>query len=245
MHKDQLRVQRALIPSLFDRVYGTDAASERDCTVLNRCFLQGPDPLFLMETCSKEFTTLCEMLRLDEAEGRDAIERAHWEGPGVLLDADKGIGLSACVEDERFETTPWKREALWLILASVSDTTEEDYKQDVTFVERLQRAMGAGIQFAFQIRRIADGYRTPATLALMALTKFDNTTVFTQDARNIPTTDQDIGFYLAYKRGHPAAAVHHGDKTFYGTIPGTTLDEQGIQVDVKVSESYGFVRDLG
>lgn len=239
MHKDQRRVRDALLPTLLDRIY--DAASERDCTILNRAFLQGPDPLFLMETCPREFSALCGLLKLDVAEGCDAIERAHWQGPGVLLDADGGITLGGNYTDPRFETTPWKREALWLVLASVSDTTEEDYKKDITFAERMQRAMGAGIQLARKCRRIADGYGPVSLHAHMSLANFDRTTVFTE-VGGVPITDVDHGFYIAYKKGHQVAGVRHGDKTFYGTIPGTTLDEQGIKVDVKVSESYGFVR---
>lgn len=90
MHKDQKRIKGALLPRVMDRVFGTDPASERDCTILNRAFLQGPDPLFLMETCPTEFEDLCRLLALTVEEGRDAIEQAHWKGPGVLLE---GTGL--------------------------------------------------------------------------------------------------------------------------------------------------------
>lgn len=244
MHKDQKRVQSALLPILMDRVYGTDPASERDCTVMNRAFLQGPDPLFLMEVCPKEFHDLCENLGLDEAVGRDAIERAHWSGPGVLLPkGSTGIPVGAHQSDPIFDTTEAKCEALWLILASLSDTTEEDYQRDITLLERLQRVTRSAIRFASRIYTYNNCSRDPFYTALRALDTFNARAVFTTDDKGIPHTDVDEGFYLAYKAGHKIAAVRYGDKTFYGCAGGTTLDEHGVTVDVKVSEAYGFVRN--
>jgi hypothetical protein len=252
-HKDQIRVRDALLPSMMDRVYASESSAERDCTVLNRAFLQGPDPLFLMETCPKEFTALCGELDLSEVLGRDAIEQAHWRGPGILLDG-QGIPLDYLKQKRRAllgqsdePLTPisdaWKREALWLILASLSDTTEEDYKKDITFIERLQRVTAAAINFGDLLTRYSERPVGPMGTALQALNEFDASTVFTRDAQGIPLTDVDHGFYIGYKRGYEVVGVHHGDKTFYGTVPGTTLHEQGVKVDVNVSESYGFVRD--
>lgn len=230
----------------MDQTFTDTPEAETDCTVLNRLCLQGPDPLFLALSCPAEFNMLCGLLGLAATDGMWAIREAHEKGPGALLDADNGIPyvIEGGPVDPRFETIPWKREALWLVLASVSDTTEEDYKKDISFVERMQRAMGAGIQLAFRCRSIADGYGPASLHAHMSLNSFYNSTVFTQDAQGVPRTDVDHGFYIGYKRGFKAVAVHHGNKTFYGTVPGTTLDEQGIKVDVKVSETYGFVRDL-
>ena len=246
MHKDQARVRDALLPSVFDRVYGSDAASERDCTVLNRTFLQGPDPLFLMEACPKEFVRLCGLLGLDVAEGRDAIEQAHWRGPGILLDENMGIPfgyLHQSIEDMSWASKAWRREAVWLFLAGVSDTTEEDYKLEVTLLARLQRAVGAGLSMA---RLLDHPQITPWVAAADTLQKFNDSTVLRvglvgQPAK-FPWSCEDHGFYIAFKRGYKAAGVRHGDKLFIGTTPDTTLEERGLHVDVKVSESYGFVR---
>lgn len=243
MHKDQTRIKNVLLPLIMDAVLSADPKAERDCTVLNRAFLQGPDPLFLMETCPAEFTLLCRHLGLPESEGRDAIEQAHWRGPGVLLPpGETGLPpdfIEASLGDMSQAPLAWRREAVWLFLAAMSDTTEEDYKPEISLLERFQRAMRAGQKFA---RVMDDPMTTPWVVADIALTKFLKTTVFTLDEAGIPHTDQDVGFYMAYKAGHPVAAVHYGDKIFYGTIPNTTLDDCGVTVDVKVSESYGFIR---
>ena len=85
MHKDQKRVMDVALPAIATRIHDDTPASERDCTVLNRLLVQGPDPLYLMETCPEEFARICQDLGLDVAAGRDAIESAHWQGPAVLL----------------------------------------------------------------------------------------------------------------------------------------------------------------
>jgi hypothetical protein len=242
MHKDQERVRDALIPAIFDRVFGTDPASERDCTILNRAFLQGPDPLFLMEMCPLHFAELCEEIGIDPRDGRDAIEQAHWRGPGVLLDG-QGIPFDADADDARFHSPAWKREALWLVLAHVSDTTEEDYGKDITFLERMRKVTNAASQLGRLHALYLNGDVGAIDSALIALDKFNRDTLFTQDANGVPLTDQDAGFYVGYKRGMKVVAVHHGDKTFYGTTPDTTLAEQGVTVEVDVSPTYGFIRD--
>jgi len=260
MHKDQKRVQGALLPFIMDRVFEDTPEAVRDCTVLNRALIQGPDPLFLMETCPAQFESLCRHLGLTTECGRDAIEQAHWRGPGVLL---AGTGLPTDWRDPETGSKllgmsdfkePWLREALWLVLASVSDTTEEGYQKDTSILVRMQRAMRAGTNLEANLKTYhmallsgAAGsrpeFRSALTDAFLAAEKFIATTVFTPDANGIPVTDVDAGFYVGYKRGFKVMGVRAGDKVFYGTTPDTTLDAQGVKVDEKVSESYGFVRD--
>ena len=81
MHRDQKQVHNILVPLLTGRCLEETPVAERDATMLNRAFLQGPDPLFLMEACPGPFAALCFRLDLDLAAGREAIERAHWQGP--------------------------------------------------------------------------------------------------------------------------------------------------------------------
>lgn len=239
MHKDQKRVQSTLLPFIMDRVVEESPAAERDCTVLNRALIQGPDPLFLMEVCPDEFAAVCTSLGLSEKNGRDAIEQAHWRGPGVLL-AGQGIPLDFMGP---FNDMPgaWLREALWLFLASMSDCTEEGYSPRVTVLERMRRATHATSRFS----RMAFG-RLRADImfnALTAMRAFDTSTVFTPDANGVFVTDVDHGFYIGYKRGYKIVGVKAGANTFYGTTPDTTLAEQGVQVDVEISPSYGFNRE--
>lgn len=233
MHKDQAAVQNFLLPLILRKTQ--EVGSERECTILNRAFNQGPDPLFLMEVCPTEFSVLCSNLGLTDAEGRDAIERAHWQGPGVLLEGTGMMLEGVFFTREQWKDTPlaWKQEALWLCMASVSDTTEEGYSEDVLFATRMQKITACVNSFS----RLPQ--ETPWVYAQEVLQAFEKETTFTTD-QGIPLTDQDVGFYLAYKKGHKVCAVKHGFKVFYGCVPGVTLDAVGVQVDVKISESYGF-----
>ena len=245
MHKDQTRVNAAFLPLVIDRVMDSSAEAERDCTVLNRAFLQGPDPLFLMETCPDAFDEICGLLGLRTFDGRAAIEAAHWQGPGVLLGGATGIDPTIPCGAPQWEAEEWKAEALWLILAAVSDTTEEEYIPSITFTERLRRVIRAGVKLQGLLDEIlADPWLSATDMAACSLRAFQSKTTFTLNSAGIPVSDSDIAFYLGYKQGHPVVGVHCGDKTFYGTRPGLTLAEQGIRVDVAVSESYGFVRDV-
>lgn len=251
MHKDQRRIKSSLLPRVMDRVMGETPEDERDCTVLNRCFLQGPDPLLLRELCPNSFGLLCNKLGMTRREGHDAIEQAHWHGPGVLIEWKGAVccsmppDVASTLRNELGGEVPagWKREALWLYLAALSDTTEEDYPPDVLLVDRLRRVVTACSAFDQAVQR--GGMHDPWDRACDALKKFDAACNWRVDEQGILVCDEDAGFYCAYRRGYKVAGVRHGNKVFYGTIPGTTLDEQGVKVDEKVSESYGFVRNGG
>lgn len=241
MHKDQKRVRDALLPFIMDRIMEASPEAERDCTVLNRALIQGPDPLFLMETCPDEFAEVCRALDLTVESGRDAIEQAHWRGPGILLE---GQGLPFDLKGP-FENLPeaWRREALWLFLASMSDCTEEGYQANVGLLVRMRRVTAS----TNRLSRMAYG-RTIGDImfnALTAMRAFRTSTVMTPDANGVPVTDVDHGFYVGYKAGYKVVGVKAGSNIFYGTTPDTTLAEQGIQVDVNISPSYGFVRPKG
>jgi len=237
MHKDQKRVQDLILPAIAGRIHTETPEAERDCTLLNRLLSQGPDPLFMMETCPGEFARLCTALGLPEPKGREAIETAHEQGPGCLL---LGNGIpSTRISLLRELPLEWKCEVLWLVLASLSDCTEEGYKEEITLRERMQRAATATARLTiFASRTWAPGPMLEQ--AYRALTSFRSVTKF-EVVNGIPTTDQDIGFYLGYKAGHPVVAVKAGTMTFIGTIPGTTLDQQGVKVDKEISPSYGIV----
>lgn len=237
MHNDQRRIKSRLLPFLMDKVMSDSPEDVEDCTVLNRTLIQGADPLLLMRLCPHQFRDLCNNLGLSEAEGRDAIEQAHVQGPAVLLDGERGIPTGPLI----CETFPlaWRKEALWLVLAGLSDTTEEGYTPDTTILERLRRVTKATTAFADCTRSSAH----PWQQAIGALREFTESCKWTVDPKwGVPLCTEDHGFYIGYKAGHKCVAVTHGDKTFYGCIPGVTLDSLGIEVDEKVSESYGFVR---
>lgn len=242
MHNDQRRIKSSLLPLLMDKVLSDDPVAVRDCTVLNRCLIQGIDPLLMTELCPDDFRSLCIDLGLTEESGRDAIEQAHVRGPGILLDPVHGGLPSKDYVGSSTSPESWRREALWLVLAGLSDTTEEGYTPDTSILERLRRVVAATT--AFHCLIMESGSSTAWGEAIVALRKFEASCVWTTDAQGIPLTTEDHGFWAGYRAGHQCVAVTHGDKTFYGCIPGITLDSLGIKVDEKVSESYGFVRDL-
>jgi hypothetical protein len=234
-HKDQARVQSVLLPLITDKVLAEgDDAAVRDCTVVNRLFIQGADPLFIMEAAPAVFARLCDSLDISVEDGRKAIESAHWQGPGCLLD---GAGLSADVSIESDLTDATRGEALWLVLASVSDCTEEGYGESVSLTERISRAVSAAIK----VLDIITADRSIA-VAVESMADFIDTTEFGTDPLfGKPMSDKDHGFYVGYKRGFPCVAIQAGALTFYGTVPSTTLEAEGVTVDKAISPSFGIV----
>lgn len=238
-HKDQDRVRSALLPFLMDLTFSEDPAAVQDCTVLNRVLVQGPDPLLLALICPDEFAEVCRALALSVESGRDAIEQAHWRGPGILLEGH-GIPFDLMGPFENL-LEAWRREALWLFLASMSDCTEEGYQAHVGLLARMRRVT----QSTNRLSRMAFN-RTIGDImfnALTAMKAFRTSTVMTPDANGIPVTDVDHGFYVGYKAGYKVVGVKAGNNIFYGTTPDTTLAEQRLTVDVELSPSFGFVRN--
>ncbi len=234
-HKDQDRLQEKFLPFLMDRIVGDTAEALRDCTVVNRLFVQGPDPLFLMEACPIEFEQICVNLGLTPTEGRQAIEAAHWYGPAVLLE---GSGLDPWPDTETLQETHG-REMLWLLLASYSDCTEDGYQTEISLRERIRRAMTAGLRLGDLARK---DRRELVAAAVKAAQKFIDSTRFTIDIRGLIHSDQDHAFYVAYKFGHKVCAVHtRGGLTFWGTAPSTTLEAEGITVQKVLSPQFGIV----
>jgi hypothetical protein len=241
LHKDQKRLQAALLPVLIDKILSEgDPVAERDCTVVNRLLLQGPDPLYLMESAPNMFRQLCRSFDLTVEEGRTAIENAHWRGPATLF-TDDATGLP----DNGFPAGEacfgWRCEMLWLVLASCSDCTEEGYKPKMSLLERIQRASKATLAMA----KLADTH--PNHLedrALESLSHFQDTTPVHIDADGRPHTNVDHGFYVLYKEGHSVVAVHYNEETaFWGTTQDTSLEAEGIKVDIEISKQFGIVKD--
>lgn len=237
MHKDQNTVRQSIVPWLFDRSIASGEAIERDCTLLCRLLRQGPDPLFLMEVCPSGFEGLCDALGLGVQEGREAIELAHFRGPGALL-AGKGVLFGY---DPRNEECPpeWNKEFLWLILAGFSDCTEEGFGPDITVKDRLLKAFDGATNFMAMVNSSRFTPKEVKFRAVMVLREFMDRASFTWKD-GIPISDKDEGFYVGYKRGFKCVGVQTPTCIFYGTTSDTTLSEQGIQVDKLISPSYGI-----
>lgn len=239
MHKDQLRALETWLPRHQAKAMSDAPSDIRDYTVMLRLWVQGPDPLFLMETCPRLFKDLCRNLGISEANGREGIEAAHWQGPGVLL-AGTGLNLKdpANTPHDLEDSVRLSQEALWILLARASSCTEEGY--DETMPEREKIAIGQTAAIELYKLSIWDRRELWKTVK-SELAKLTATIEFTLDERGFPHTDKDHGFYLAYKLGFSVAAVKAGPHTFWGTTPETTLEEQGIVVDKIISPSFGIV----
>lgn len=237
MHKDQARVKDTFLPHLMDRIISNDAAAVLDCTLLNRLCLQGPDPLFIMETCPDAFRQICHRVGLAEAEGRAAVEAAHTKGPGVLLDSGTGIDPDVVITDMVPLSLSARQEILWLLLASCSDCTEGGYQASTSLAERIRRAVGSCTRFtaltAYDSLVLAGKACTAAGRFFCG---------YTQDPRfDVPLFTEDIGFYVGFKMGFKVVAVQAGNNTFYGTSGTTTLADHGIVVDKALSPTFGIV----
>lgn len=239
-HKDQDRAKETFLARFLGRTESENASDVRDCTVLVRLFEQGPDPLYLMETCPRLFKDLCRNLGISEEDGRKGIEDAHWFGPGMLL---YGSGLpikdpGGTVPENDEMAVALNKEALWVLMASASSCVEGGYDPNVTEREKVAIAQSA----ALELYKISVWDRRELMkLVKKGLAKMVETIEFTVDERGFPHTDDDHGFYLAYKLGHEVCAVKAGPHTFWGTIPGVTLEELNIKVDKNISPSYGIV----
>jgi hypothetical protein len=138
----------------------------------------------------------------------------------------------------------WRREALWLILAGQSDCTEEGYADEASMVERIRRQATSIANLA---RFVENGPLGIAALdlnlvcAIESMEGFIDSTEFTPDPRfGKPMATADHGFYVGYKQGMACVAVQSGDLAFYGTVPGTTLEAEGVTVDKVLSPQFGI-----
>ena len=237
MHKDQERVQDKLLPQIMDRILEDSAEARLDCTVLNRALIQGPDPLFLMTALPETFGIVCGTFGLTPEEGREAIDSAHWRGPGILLDGKGWEGRMPGVQIPTGELPPKAhcREALWLFLAGCSDCTESGYTGETTLVERIQRQAKAIAQFDRSTR-----FESPWASADKARFEFLSMEL-TLDDSGVPHGDSDECFYVGYKQGYKMVAQDAPGMTFYGTTPDTTLAEQGITPNKEISPSFGII----
>jgi len=245
MHKDQKRIKDVLLPQIVAAVHDDSPEARRDCTMLNRMLIQGPDPLYLMEACPEVFEQLCNTLALTVEQGTQGVETAHWQGPGIFFVDGTGLDpsfMNPTEEDgiDSIEDLPvhTRQEILWLILAGNSDCTEDGYGDKVSQLERIRRQATAISRLTWHCR---DESLDLIDHALDFMNEFIATTPIVFDENGIPHSNADHAFYVLYKQGYKAAAVHTPTKTtFWGTVPGTSLEKQGIEVARVLSPQFGL-----
>ena len=229
-------------------VEGADPGS---ATMLSRMFLQGADPLFIAKMAPNGIRILAHGLGINPHEVMVAIEGAHKMGPGIFC-GEEGSWYG---EVEDFEPHH-AAEVAWLVLASFSHDNEHGYTNQ-SAEERMALAFRHVLEFnswvevlmveashkdinqfrQWKLRQILE-------FAANKLADFRGATHFEwdpDDPDSVPTTDQDVGFYIGYKEGFSCVAVKAPGMTFYGTTAPHTLEEQGVKVDKQISPTFGIV----
>jgi hypothetical protein len=91
------------------------------------------------------------------------------------------------------------------------------------------------------VDRVYGNFRDLVRTAADTLAEFSTNTEFTPDPKfGKPMSNEDWGFYVGYKQGHPCVAVNTGGLTFYGTTDATTLAAEGVTVDKELSPHFGI-----
>lgn len=225
-------------------VEGADPGS---ATLLSRMFLQGADPLFIAKMAQNGVRILAHGLGISPHEVMVAIEGAHKMGPGIFCGEDGS--WSGEVED--FEPHH-AAEVAWLVLASFSHDNEHGYTN-----QSAEERMALAFRHVLAFNSWAETLMVEAShkdinefrqwklqqileFAAHKLADFRGATEFRMDG-GVPTTDQDVGFYIGYKRGFTCVAVEAPGMTFYGCPPGHTLEGEGVKVDKQISPQFGIV----
>jgi len=179
----------------------------------NRILNQSADPESIRLLNPKEFKAIAEILGMTEEDAQLAIEASHKSGPAGLTDNSK-------------------EEDLWLLLASLSSQNSD------TLADRL-------MNFAKSITGMREMAKMQQeelkTIAVKYKQKIIDTIVPVAHTENgIPIYKDQLGFFAAYRQGFKAAMVDSGSRRMVGTTPDTSLDEQGLKVDKKLSEQFGI-----
>jgi len=244
---EQTKDQKAYFEEFRGELDALMGHSADDALLFSRIFKQGPDPWAIMQVYPQICVELAQHLLLEEAEIVDAITKAHFMGPAVLISKEGGIPSVDPLDDLPVDEdiTGWgkelKLEAAWLFLAEFSRCVEAGYPQDTSFIERQRHLVGAVMDA--QRTLIVNGGLQPHMMYsylnnLLADFEFEpaEAGVVSKCLRGTP----DRGFYAGYKAGHPVVAVDDGGLRFWGTDTSVTLEEAGVDVDKAISPFFGI-----
>lgn len=197
------------------------ALEDADFALLaNRALQQGADPEFLRRTSPFAFAQLARKIGLSAEQAHAAIERAHKFGPGSFA------------EDSA-------EEMLWLLM--VKHSADEMENAHATCAEIVRRSAHHLVEFERYASQ-ADHPEQDAREHREELIRITQPIGIAEQGENIPLYTSDIGHYLAYRSGHPVAAVRASNGlVFYGTDGSVTLSEAGIACDKQISDFFGIV----
>jgi hypothetical protein len=219
--------KRRLITRDQERI-ADGALQDPDFALLaNRALNQGTDPELLLRTVPEAVMSVGGRLGLSREQATKAIQTAHRTGPGSL---------------SKDSAEEW----LWLILAKHSlDEAAKPVRPEDVLAESARKIV--------EFERYAFDYTSEPTIARRALMRdakefrdqiIQRTTPVgdAPQGSGIPLYDSDMGFYAAYRTGHPVAAVRDANGlVFYGTDGSVTLEAAGIKVDKLLSPTFGIV----
>lgn len=211
--------QRRIITRDQERI-ADGALQDSDFALLaNRALNQGTDPELLLRTVPESVHAIATKLGLTPDQARKAIQTAHRTGPGSLPKDSSEEWLWLSLAEHSLDEATKPKEPERVLAASARKIVEfERYAGGNPDVERDARAFREGI--LERTKSIGDA----------------------PQGSGIPLYDSDLGFYAAYRTGHPVAAVKTPDGlTFYGTDGSTTLKEAGITIDKELSPVFGIV----
>jgi hypothetical protein len=206
--------QDKLITRDQERVGKEIATDPNLALITNRLMNQGSDPESLRLIDPESFNLIAEKLGLTSEQAAGAITTAHTKGPASL-------------ENESAE------ENLWLLLASIS----EEHEGTGSIKERLEQFHGALTDLETFAEFDKEDLETEAGEFKESLLK-EIKPIREEDG--IPVYEEDIGFFVAYRKGCKAAMVEQPEITFVGTTPDTTLEEQGLKVDKQLTPHFGL-----
>lgn len=213
--------KRRLITRDQERI-ADGALQDPDFALLaNRALNQGTDPELLLRTVPDAVVSIAGRLGLSREQATKAIQTAHRTGPGSLPkdSAEEWLWLILAMHSVDEATKPKEPERV-LFLTARKIMEFEDYSRDAVDpqVERDARAFREGI--LERTKPVADA----------------------PQGSQVPLYDSDLGFYAAYRTGHPVAAVKAPDGlVFYGTDGSVTLEAAGITVDRQLTPIFGIV----
>ncbi|MBI4434916.1 hypothetical protein HY635_03850 [Candidatus Uhrbacteria bacterium] len=202
-----------------ERIADTALQDPDFALLANRCLNQGTDPELLLRTVPESVHAIAQRLGLTPEQAEQAIQAAHRTGPGSLPKDSPAEWLWLALAEHSLDEATKPKEPERVLAASARKIVEfERYAGSEPDVERDARAFRETI--LERTKPIDDA----------------------PQGSGIPIYDSDLGFYAAYRTGHPVAAVRTPDGlVFYGTDGSVTLEAAGITVDKLLSPTFGIV----
>jgi hypothetical protein len=183
--------------------------------LVNRIFNQGADPESIRLLEPEAFKKVAEILGLSEKDAIETIAVAHRSGPAGLTDNSK-------------------EEALWLLLASISDSENDNtpVSERIKFFSDALSSLRGMSEMEFEdLIKLSKNYKEEIIEKVQPVS---------YTANGVPIYKDQLGFFVAYRQGLKAAMVDSGSRRMVGTTPDTSLEEQGLTVDKQLSPQFGI-----